>query len=395
MSKLWLYGAGSGALALLLGACTHPAASPTQTPTVGVVTVAPRTVPLTKSLVGRLSAYRSANVLARVAGVLLARDYDEGSEVRAGQVLFRIDPAPFEAALNGAKAQLAQAKATAADDAFNAQQAIALAPQGYVSKTDLQSALAADRTAKAAVLAAAANVQAAEINLGYTTVLSPIAGRAGEQQATEGALVGQGTPTLLTTVDQLDPLFVNFTVSVAELDELRAAVQTGGVTLKRPDAATVAVSLPDGTPYPGVGTVDFSSPTVDPATGSVDLRAVLPNPQFTLLPGAYVTLRLDLGERHGVYLVPQAAVQRDITGPYVLTVGADRKVVRDAVVTDGTRGLDWLVTSGLAPGERVIVSGVSVAAVGSIVRTRSWAPRPSALRAPVGRATRSNPIAAK
>jgi membrane fusion protein (multidrug efflux system) len=374
MTRLSTWSIGGVAAALLLGACSHPAPLQSPTPTVGVITVAPANVPLTKNLVGRLSAFRSANVVARVAGVLLKRDYKEGSEVKAGQLLFQIDPAPFKAQLAAAEGQLAQAQAAATNAQFNARQAQALAPKGYVSKTDLENALATERTTAAAAQAARANVESARINLGYTNVVSPIAGRAGEQQVTEGALVGQGSATLLTTVDQLDPLYVNFTLSMAELDELRQAQQAGGVTLSQPDQATVRISLPDGTPYPEPGTVDFSSPSVDAATGSVNLRAIVPNAAFTLLPGAYVTLQLNLGVRHHVFLVPQAALQHDITGPYLLVVAKDGKVARHDVTTDGDHGLDAMITTGLADGDQVIVSGVQAVQVGGPAKTEAWQP---------------------
>ncbi|HEX7326292.1 MAG TPA: efflux RND transporter periplasmic adaptor subunit [Rhodanobacteraceae bacterium] len=354
-------------------------------PEVGVVTVQPQTVPLTRSLVGRLSAFRSANVLARVAGVLLKRDYKEGSEVKSGQLLFRIDPAPYKAALANAQGQLAEAEAAYTNAQFNAKQAVALAPKGYISKTDLQNALATERTTSAAVQAAKATVETARINLGYTNVTSPIAGRAGEQQVTEGALVGQGTPTQLTTVDQIDPLYVNFTISVANLDDLRAAEHNGSITLRQPDKTTVKVSLPNGAAYPEEGTVDFSSPSVDPATGSVNLRAVLPNPGFVLLPGSYVTLTLNMGQRHNAFLVPQAAVQHDVTGSYVLTVGSNGKVARVPVTTDGMHGVDWIITSGLAGGDKVIVSGIQSVQVGGPAKAEAWQP-PKAPPAPTGAA---------
>ncbi|HEU0276559.1 MAG TPA: efflux RND transporter periplasmic adaptor subunit [Rhodanobacteraceae bacterium] len=389
MSRFLTCGVGSMALALVLGACSHTAPPASSAPTVGVVSVNASTVPLTKNLVGRLSAFRSANVLARVAGVLLKRDYKEGSEVKAGQLLFQIDPAPFKAALANAQGQLAQAQAAYTNAQFNAKQAQALAPKGYISKTALENALATERTTAAAVQAARANVETARINLGYTTVTSPIAGRAGEQLVTEGALVGQGTATPLTTVDQLNPLYVNFTISMTELDELRQAQQAGGVTLSQPNQATVKISLPDGTPYPELGTVDFSSPSVDAATGSVNLRAVVPNPQFSLLPGAYVTLQLNLGERHHVYLVPQAAVQTDIAGTYVLIVGKDGKVTHDPVTTSGTSGVDWVVTSGLRDGDRVIVSGIQVVQVGQPAKATPWQPPAAAGTSAGGAATAS------
>ncbi|WHZ18401.1 MAG: RND efflux system, membrane fusion protein [Rhodanobacteraceae bacterium] len=343
-------------------------------PEVGVVTAQPQTVPLTRDLVGRLSAYRSADVRARVAGVLLKRVYKEGSEVEAGQLLFRIDPAPLKAALDNARAQLAQAQAGYTNAHVAAERARALAPKGYVSKADLDAALANERSAKAAVQAAQAGVETARINLGYADVTSPIDGRAGQQQVTEGALVGNGAATLLTTVDQIDPLYVNFTLSVGELDRLRQAQHSGDLELSQPDKATVKVSLPDGTPYPEAGTVDFSSTVVDPATGAVNLRALLPNPQHNLLPGSYVTLEAMLGERRGAFLIPQPAVQRDTSGAYVLIVGKDGKVARRDVVTSGMDGTDWIVTSGLSAGDEVIASGVQVARPGSPARAVPWQP---------------------
>lgn len=379
MIKSLLCGAGVTLLALVVGACSHSAPpAPPPPPEVGVIIVQPRTVPLTKNLVGRLSPFRSADVRARVAGVVLKRDYKEGSEVKAGQLLFEIDPAPLKAALSNAEAQLAQAQATYANDRFNAEQARKLAPKGYISRTDLGNALAAERTARAAVQAAQATVKTAKINLGYASVTSPIAGRAGEAQVTEGALVGQGTDTLLTTVDQIDPLYVNFTISISELNDLREAAHGGGIQLSEPGKTTVKVSLPDGTPYPETGTLDFSAPTVDPATGSVNLRAVLPNPRFILLPGSYVNLKVTLGERHDAFLLPQEALQRDASGSYVLVVGKDGKVARKDVTTAGMHGLDWVVTSGLTAGNQVIASGIPVARVGQPVKTEAWQPPASA-----------------
>lgn len=374
MKKSLLRGAGAAVLALAVGACSHRAPPPPAPVPVGVVTAHTQTVALTKELVGRLAPFRSADVRARIAGVLLKRDYKEGSEVKAGQLLFQIDPAPLKAALGNAQAQLAQAEATYTNDRVNAARARQLAPKGYISKADLDNALAAERTSKAAVQAAKAQVTTARINLGYASVTAPIAGRAGEQQVTEGALVGQAGVTLLTTVDQINPLYVNFTISIGELNELRQAARSGGVQLNAPGKTTVQVSLPDGTRYPDPGVVDFSAPTVNPATGSVNLRAVLPNPDFTLLPGSYVNLKVTLGERHDVFLVPQAAVQRDITGPYVLTVGTDGKVAREDVQTGGMHGVDWVITGGLAAGARVIVSGIQSVHPGAPAKATPWHP---------------------
>ena len=356
-------------------------------PEVGVITLQPQNAPLTKDLVGRLSAFRSADVRARVPGVLVKRTYEEGTDVKQGQLLFQIDPAPLKAALGASQASLAQAQASYTNAKVNAQRARELAPKGYVSKSDLDNALAAERSAAAAVQQARANVQSAQINLGYADVRSPIDGRAGQQQVTEGALVGQGEATLLTTVDQIDPLYVNFTMSVAELEQLRQAQGQGNVSLAGKASSSVRVTLPDGSTYPEPGTVDFSSTTVDPATGAVKLRARIPNPQHTLLPGMYVTLEASLGQRHNVFLVPQAAVLRDTVGAYVYAMGADGKVVRHDVVTSAMSGGNWIVTSGLNAGDKVIVSGVQNVKEGAPAKASPWQPPTVAGKAPAAAAT--------
>jgi membrane fusion protein (multidrug efflux system) len=345
-------------------------------PQVGVITLKAQTVPLTKDLVGRLSAFRSADVRARVSGVLLKRTYEEGTDVRKGQLLFQIDPAPLKATLAAAQGNLAQAQASYTNAKVNAQRARDLAPKGYVSKSDLDNALAAERSAAAAMQQARANVQSAQINLGYADVRSPIDGRAGQQQVTEGALVGQGEATLLTTVEQIDPLYVNFTMSVAELEQLRRAQGQGSVSLAGAGSgsASVRVTLPDGSAYGAPGTVDFSSTSVDPATGAVKLRARIPNADHALLPGMYVTIRASLGERHKVFVVPQAAVLRDTVGAYVFVVGTDGKVARRDITTSTMADGNWVVTGGLQAGEKVIVSGVQNVKEGAPAKASPWQP---------------------
>jgi membrane fusion protein, multidrug efflux system len=357
-------------------------------PEVGVVRMQPQSSPLTKDLVGRLSPYRSADVRARVAGVLLKRTYTEGTDVKQGQLLFQIDPAPLKAALNAAEASLAQAQATYTNAKVNAQRARELAPKGYISKSDLDNAQASERSAAAAVQAARANVQTARISLGYASVTSPIEGRAGQQQVTEGALVGNGgDATLLTTVDQIDPLYVNFTMSVADMEQMRRAQSNGNVTLAEPNKASVQIALPDGSAYTEAGTLDFSSTTVDPATGAVNLRAQIPNPKHSLLPGMYVTLKAQLGEQHKVFLVPQEAVLRDTVGAYVFTVGKDGKVARRDVTTSAASGGNWVVTAGLAAGEQVIVSGVQNVKEGAPAKASPWQPHAAGNRGPAAAAS--------
>ena len=341
---------------------------------VGVVAMHPQTLPLTRELVGRLAAFRSSDVRARVPGVLVKRVYREGSDVKEGDLLFEIDPAPLKAALNASEATLAQSQATYTNNHIAAQRARELVPKGFVSKSDVDNAEAAERTAAAAVKQAQANVESAKINLGYASVRAPISGRAGKQQVTEGALVGQGDATLLTTIDQIDPLYVNFTLNVSDLEDMRRANATGRATLAETDKAEIRLSLPNGTDYGKTGTLDFSDTTVDPATGAVSLRGQIPNPDHGLLPGMYVTIRAILGQQHDVFKVPQAALQRDATGPYVLIVGGDGNVARKDVVADATQNGDWIVTSGVAAGDQVVVSGIQRVKVGQPAKGTPWQP---------------------
>lgn len=362
------------AVAVALAACKKPEQQTPPPPEVGVIDAKPQTLPLQRELVGRLSPFRSADVRARVPGVLLKRVYQEGSQVKQGQTLFLIDPAPLRASLNASEAQLASARATYANAKVAADRARSLAPQQFVSKSDLDNAESAERTALAAVKQAEAAVTSSRINLGYTEVTAPISGVANKQQVTEGALVGQGDVTLLTTVDQLDPLYVNFSLSVDELTQLRAQQAKGALALSGDGKATVNVKLADGSTYSEPGTLDFSSTTVDPATGAVSLRAQLPNPQQILLPGAFVSFQANLGERNNAYLVPQQALLRDTTGGYVMVVGTDGKVVRKNVKTDGAQNGSWLVSDGLAAGDKVIVAGVQKVKEGAPAVAKPWTP---------------------
>ncbi|GLQ46440.1 multidrug resistance protein [Dyella lipolytica] len=349
-------------------------------PTVGVVEAHPQNVPLTKDQVGRLSAYRSADVRARVSGLLLKRVYKEGSEVKTGQLMFQIDPAPYKAALDAALATLASAQATYTNAHVTAERDRTLIPQGYVSKAQLDADEATERSSAAAVKQAQANVQTARVNLSYTNVVSPIDGHSGEQQVTEGAIVGNGTSdagsssTLLTTVSQLDPMYVNFTLSAADLENLRHAQKAGKVALAEQDKTTVQITMPNGTKYDQQGTLDFSDTTVDPTTGAINLRALVPNPDRRLLPGMYVTLTANIGSQNSVFLIPQAALQRDPSGAFALVVGQDGKVVQKRVTADNFNGTSWIVTSGLDAGDQVIVSGVQTVKPGAPAKASPWQP---------------------
>jgi membrane fusion protein (multidrug efflux system) len=349
--------------ALLLVACEEASApqkaqAPPPPPEVSVVKAHVESVPITRELVGRLASTRIAEVRARVAGIILKRVYTEGTDVKQGQVLFQIDPAPLLAALHAQEAALAQAKANATNAEITAKRYADLAKKGLASRQDLDNALATERTTAAAVKQAQANVETAQLNLGYATVTAPIAGRAGRALVTEGALVGQGTATELTTVEQIDPIYVNFSQSVAELEQLERAAVRGQATLRPEDRTKVEVILPNGTVYPHPGTLDFSDLAVDPATGAVSLRAIMPNPERRGLPGMFVNLRLTVGRRENAFVLPQAAVQRDSSGAYVLVVGSDGKVEQRRVHTHDMTEAGWVVTGKLSNGDQVIVSGL-------------------------------------
>lgn len=349
-------------------------------PEVGVVKAQAVSAPLNKDLVGRLSAFRSADVRARVAGVLLKRVYEEGTDVKKGQVLFEIDPSVYQANLNSAQANLASAQATYANAHKAAERTRQLRPQGYVSQADLDAAEASERSSSAAVKQAQAAVESARISLGFTRVVAPIDGRAGQQQVTEGAIVGNSSAdggansTLLTTVDQLDPLYVNFTVSASDLDRLRRAQTAGNVSLSDPNKTTVQVLLPDGSKYDQEGTLDFSGATVDPTTGTISLRAQLPNPDKRLLPGTYVTIKANLGEQKNVFLVPQQGVARDVAGAYVLVVNQEGKVERKNITANELSNGNWVVTGGLAAGDQIIVSGLQTVQPGAPAKASPWQP---------------------
>jgi membrane fusion protein (multidrug efflux system) len=346
-------------------------------PEVGVVPAKAEAVPLTQDLVGRLSATRVADVRARVAGVLLKRAYVEGSDVKEGDLLFQIDPAPLQAALNVQLANLASAQATYTNNHVAADRARSVGGKGLLSKSDVDNAIAAERTSAAAVQQAKANVDTAKINLGYARVVAPIAGRTGQQQVTEGALVGQTEATLLTSVQQIDPIYINFTQAVGQIDTLRQAAAKGSVQLADTGKAKVELLRADGSASEA-GTLDFSDTAVDPATGAVTLRATIANPNRNLLPGQYVNVRLTVGNLAHAWRVSQAAVQRDGQGAYVLVVGGDGKVVQKRIAADTMQNGNWIVTDGIADGDQIIVSGVLKAKPGSPAKAVPFQPAASA-----------------
>lgn len=361
-------------LIALAGCGNHGSKGAPPPPDVTVYTLHPQDAPLIQNLVGRLSAYRTADVRARVSGLLLKRTYDEGTDVKKGQLLYQIDPSVYRADLNTALGQLAQAQASYANYHQIAQRYRGLIAQHYISEVELETAEANERNAAAGVKAQQAAVDNARLKLGWTYVRAPIAGRAEQQQLTEGALVGDSSNdsgnsgTLLTTVDQIDPLYVNFNMPVTDLDHLLLGQTQGTMSLHDRRQTKVRLTLPDGTPIPQVATLDFSSVLTDAATGAVTLRAILPNPQHLFSPGQYVHLKANMGVQHHTFLIPQAGLQRDTQGAYVLVVGQDGKVARKDVASDSLVNGYWQVSSGLDDGDRIVVDGIQQAAPGSKVK---------------------------
>ena len=353
----------AGCCAALLVACGQqgngqaPAAG-MPPPEVGVLTVAPRDVGLVTELPGRLEASRVAQVRARAAGIVQRRLFREGSDVRAGQPLFRIDAAPYAAAHASAQASLARAQANLGQASSLAERYKPLVQANAISKQDYANAVSAQKQAEAEVAAAKAAVQSARINLGYASVTAPISGRIGRALVTEGALVGQGEATPLAMIQQIDPMYVNFTQPAADVLQLRRALEQG--RLKRAagtEGAEVTLVLADGTEYPQAGRLLFSDLSVDPTSGQITLRAEVPNPKALLLPGLYVRVRIEQAKAGGAVLLPQQAVTRSPQGDTVMVVTPDGHVSPRTVKVGTSQDTDWVILGGLQPGELVMVDG--------------------------------------
>ncbi len=329
-----------------------------QMPEVGIVTLKTEALNVMTELPGRTSAYRIAEVRPQVGGIILKRNFIEGSDVKAGASLYQIDPATYQASYNSAKGSLAQAQAQAEIARLTVNRYKPLLGTNYVSKQDYDQAVATSRQADAAVQAAKAAVDTAQINLAYTKVNSPIEGRVGKSTVTEGALVSTGQATALTTVQQLDPIYVDVTQSSNDFLQLKKELENG--TLKQSEGkANVRLLLENGTEYAEAGTLEFSDVTVDETTGSITLRAIFPNPQHNLLPGMFVRARLDSGINPSALLVPQQGVTRDPRGQATaMVVGEGDKVEPRTLKTSKAIGDKWLVTEGLKAGDRVIVTGL-------------------------------------
>ena len=381
------------ALALPLAACgpKTPASAPSAPPPaeVGVVVAAPGDVGVVTELPGRTEASRIAQVRARAAGIVQRRLFNEGSDVKAGEPLFRLDDAPYRATLAAAQAALARAEANLMQTRAQAERYKPLAEANAVSQQEYVAAQAAFKQSEADVASAKAAVQTAQINLGYTAVAAPISGRIGRALVTEGALVGQGEATQLAVVQQIDPLYVNFTQSADEVLRLRAAIASGRYqSAGGAGAVAVSIVMEDGSVYPLRGRLLFSDLSVDPATGQIALRAEVPNPKGALLPGLYVRVRLEQARLPSAILLPQQAVQRGSAGDTVLVVGADGKVaVRPVKVSQG-QDRQWVVLDGLAAGEQVVVDGLQKVRPNATVKPVPWQAAASAAAAPASAASR-------
>ncbi len=334
------------------------------------------TVSITRELPGRIDAVRVAEVRARVSGILLEKTFQEGADVNAADVLFKIDPAPLEAVRDNAAAALARAEANLQQAETQLERYRSLVASNAVSKQNFDNAESAAKIAAAEVKAAAAALKTAELDLGYATVTAPISGRIGKAQVTEGALVGEGEATRLAVIQQLDPIYFDFTQSSGDLLALRRAMNNGELSQVEPGKAQATLLLDDGSEYPLPGKILFSEAAVDESTGMVSLRAEFPNPEKLLLPGMFARVRVVQAVRENVVTVPQRAVTRQQGGMgSVLVIDeSDHAQVR-LIQTDNAVGDKWIVTSGLKAGERVIIEGHLKAHPGAPVIPEPFVPK--------------------
>ncbi|MGD0022271.1 MAG: efflux RND transporter periplasmic adaptor subunit [Smithellaceae bacterium] len=340
---------------LILGGCGQKTPVAQGPPEVAVVTIQPKQVALTTELPGRTSAYLVAEVRPQVDGIIQKRLFTEGSDVKAGQVLFQIDPALYRAALAKAEANLTALQ-------LRVDRLRELLVEKAVSQQDYDDAAAALKQTQA-------DIQTARINLKYTTITAPISGRIGKSSVTEGALVTAQQPEALATIQELNPIYVDVPQSTAELLRLRRGLKEGRLNQNGANQKKVKLILEDGTAYPLAGTLQFRDVTVDPTTGSVNLRAIFPNPNGILLPGMFIRAVVQEGVNKKAILIPQQAVSRDPKGnPLTLIVDAESKVQLRMLMLDRTIGDQWLVSAGLVPGERVIVEGMQKVTPGASVK---------------------------
>ena len=374
---------------LLLAALTttgcnkkQPPMPPAGPPEVSVITIQPQRVVITSELSGRTSAHLTSEVRPQVGGIIKKRLFTEGSEVQAGQLLYQIEPASYEAALASAKANQARAEATLGSIRLKAQRYQELVAINAVSQQDNDDAQATLKQAEAELSAAKAAVETARINLAYTRITAPIAGRIGRSAVTEGALVTASQPAALASIQQLSTMYVDVTQSSAELLKLRQNIASGQLKQGGANQARVKLLLEDGSSYPLTGTLKFSEVTVDQSTGSITLRATFPNPKQLLLPGMFVRAVLEEGINEQAILVPQRGVTRNPKGEaMVMVVGAEEKVEPRLITAVRTVGENWLVSDGLKAGDRVILEGIQKARPGTPVKAVPFGAKPADVKA--------------
>ena len=367
--KAFLTGMILCCLGLTLSACDQEQVAPQKSVTeVEVMTIQPQSMDMKQTLAGRTTAYLTSDVRPQVSGIIEKRLFKEGDYVQAGQVLYQLDSKLYQAAHESARGDLVEAEASLLAAKPKAQRYKNLLAIEAVSQQDALDAQATLKEQEAAVISAKAALNTAKINLGYTSIRAPISGRIATSTYTPGALVTAEQTTALTTIQQLNPIYVDITLSSTELFNLRKQIDKG--TLNAPNGKVpVSIIMEDGSTYEHTGTLEFIGTSVDTGTGTVNLRAIVPNPKYLLLPGAYVKAELPLAVNHQAILIPQKAVTRNHKGdPVVKLVGADNKVVERTVETSDAQGNQWVVTSGLKAGEKLIVEGVSTVSSGNTVK---------------------------
>jgi membrane fusion protein (multidrug efflux system) len=373
------------AAGVMISGCGKPAAQAKPAmgpPEVGIVVMQPQSATLTTELSGRTSAFLVAEVRPQVGGIIQKRLFTEGSDVKAGEVLYQIDPSSYQAAYASARAALGKAEASLTPVRLKAERFRQLVAINAVSKQDFDDAAAAVKSAEAEVEAARANVETARINLAYTRVTAPIGGRIGRSSVTTGSLVTASQAAPLSTIQNFDTVYVDVTQSSSDMLRMKRAVASGQLKSGGASQAKVKLLLEDGTPYPLEGTMKFSDVTVDPSTGSVTVRTTFLNPKQVLLPGMYVRAVLEEGVAGNAILVPQQGVSRDPAGnATALVVGAGEKVEPRILKVSRALGDKWLVDDGLKPGDRVIVEGLQKARPGAQVKAVPFTGKPQGAQA--------------
>lgn len=390
-SKAMRAAALAASVALALSSCGkadeaaqggQPAGREAPAPVVGVVTVHPQTVALTVELPGRLESLRTADVRAQVGGIIQKRLFQEGSYVRAGQPLYQIDSSTYEASLESARAQLATAQATLAKADADLARYKPLVAADAISKQEYDAAVTAKRSAEAGVKAAQAAIKSAGISLNRSRITAPISGFIGQSKVSEGTLLNAGDTTVLATIRQTNPMYMNVTQSASEVMKLRQQVAEGKL-LAADGAIAVGIKFDDGTVYPEKGRLLFADPTVDESTGQITLRAAVPNDQNILMPGLYVRVLMDQVAVDNAFIVPQQAVTRG-TKDTVMIVNAQGGMEPREVTVAQQQGTNWIVTSGLKDGDKVVVEGISIAGITGAkkVTPKEWAPSENQAAAP-------------